>query len=181
MELIKTRIEGVFIIVPKIFKDERGFFYETFNSVALKEKGIDFTPVQENCAHSMYKGTVRGLHFQNNPMSQAKIVRCIKGRVQDYAIDLRKDSNTYLQSVSVELSEENKYQLFIPRGFAHGVISLEDDSTIEYYADNSYSPENDRSINCLDPQIAINWPIEDLILSNKDKNAPFLIDSDCNY
>ena len=112
---------------------------------------------------------------------QAKLVRCTVGRVMDYAVDLRKNSPTYLQHVSVELSAENKKQLYIPRGFAHGVISLEDNSIIEYFADNPYSPENDRSIRYSDPQINIDWGIDPLILSEKDKNAPFVADSDCNF
>ena len=176
-----TKIEDVKIIEPRVFSDERGFFYETFNVKKLKDEGIDFTPVQENCAFSLKKGTIRGLHFQNNPMAQAKIVRCTQGRVMDYAVDLRKNSPTYLQFVGVELSAENKKQLYIPRGFAHGVISLEDNSTIEYFADNLYSPENDRSIRYDDPSINIDWGTTEIIVSQKDNTAPFLKDSDCNF
>lgn len=176
-----TEIEEVKIIDPKVFKDERGFFYESFNINSLQNEGINFIPVQQNCAFSIKKGTIRGLHFQNNPMAQAKLVRCTVGRVMDYAVDLRKDSPTYLKHVKVELSAENKRQLYIPRGFAHGVISLEDNSTIEYFADNPYSPENDRSIRYDDPSINIKWEIEELILSEKDKNAPFAENSDCNF
>jgi len=164
-----------------VFADNRGFFYEAFNVNTLKNVGIDFVPVQENCAFSLRKGTIRGLHFQNNPMAQAKLVRCTSGRVMDYAVDLRKDSATYLKYVAVELSAENKKQLYIPRGFAHGVISLEDNSTIEYFADNPYSPENDRSVRFDDPDIAIDWGTTNVILSDKDKNAPFAVDCDCNF
>ena len=121
------------------------------------------------------------MHFQNNPMAQAKIIRCTKGRVTDYAIDMRKNSPTYLKYVSAELSAENKLQFYLPRGFAHGVISLEDDTVIEYFADNPYSPENDRSVRYNDPDINIDWGTDRLILSDKDKNAPFVSECDCNF
>ena len=176
-----TNIPEVKIVEPRVFADDRGFFFEALNVLTLEKNGISFTPIQENCAYSLKKGTIRGLHFQNNPMAQAKLVRCTVGRVMDYAIDLRKDSPTYLNYVAVELSAENKRQLYIPRGFAHGVISLEDNTTIEYFADNPYSPENDRSIRYDDPQIGIQWPVAELILSDKDKNAPFVADCDCNF
>ena len=176
-----TKISDVKIVEPRVFADNRGFFFEALNVIALEKDGISFTPVQENCAYSVNKGTIRGLHFQNNPMAQAKLVRCTAGRVMDYAVDLRKNSPTYLQYVAVELSAENKKQLYIPRGFAHGVVSLEDNTIIEYFADNPYSPDNDRSIRYDDPQIAIDWGMEKLILSEKDKNAPYLSESDCNF
>lgn len=181
MKIISTEIDEVKIIEPRVFNDDRGFFYETFNIKALKENGIDFTPIQENCAFSLKKGTIRGLHFQNNPMAQAKIIRCTKGRVTDYAIDMRKNSPTYLKYVSAELSAENKLQFYLPRGFAHGVISLEDDTVIEYFADNPYSPENDRSVRYNDPDINIDWGTDRLVLSDKDKNAPFVSECDCNF
>lgn len=181
MKIISTEIDEVKIIEPRVFNDDRGFFYETFNIKALKENGIDFTPIQENCAFSLKKGTIRGLHFQNNPMAQAKIIRCTKGHVTDYAIDMRKNSPTYLKYVSVELSAENKLQFYLPRGFAHGVISLEDDTVIEYFADNPYSPENDRSVRYNDLDINIDWGTDRLILSDKDKNAPFVSECDCNF
>jgi len=181
MNIFSTEIEDVKIIEPRVFHDDRGFFFETVSVKKLKENGIDFMPAQENCAYSVKKGTIRGLHFQKNPMAQAKLVRCTKGKVMDYAIDLRKDSATYLQYVAVELNEKNKRQLYIPRGFAHGVISLEDDTVIEYFADNPYSPENDRSIRYNDPEIGIDWGFDQLILSEKDKNAPFVCDSDYNF
>lgn len=181
MEIISTEIEEVKIIKPRVFCDDRGFFYETISVKNLEKQGINFSVIQENCAYSIKKGTIRGLHFQNNPKAQAKIVRCVKGSVMDYAIDLRKGSPTYLKHVKVLLSEENKLQLYIPRGFAHGVISLEDDTMIEYFADNEYSPENDRSIRYCDPDINIDWQIDELILSEKDKNAKLISESDCNF
>lgn len=181
MKVFSTEIQDVKIVEPRVFNDDRGFFYEAISTAKLKENGIDFVPVQENCAYSIKKGTIRGLHFQNNPMAQGKLVRCTKGHVMDYAVDLRKSSPTYMKYVAVELSEENKRQLYIPRGFAHGVISLEDNTVIEYYADNLYSPENDRSVRFDDPDINIDWGIKNLILSDKDKTAPFFRDSDCNF
>ena len=181
MELLNTEIQEVKIIKPRVFEDDRGFFFETINVNNLKKQGIDFSVVQENCAYSLKKGTIRGLHFQNDPNAQAKIVRCVKGSVMDYAVDLRKGSPTYLKHVKVLLSEENKLQLYIPKGFAHGVISLSDDTMIEYFADNGYAPESDRSIRYNDPQINIDWEIEELILSEKDKNAKLISESDCNF
>ena len=179
--VVSTEIEDVKVIYPRIFEDERGFFYETFNTRRLREEGIDFIPVQENCAYSLKKGTIRGLHFQNHPMAQAKIVRCTQGRVMDYAIDLRKDSPSYLKFVAVELSSYNKKQIYIPVGFAHGVISLEDNSVIEYFTDNVYSPENDRSIKYDDKTIGIDWGTDKIIISQKDQNAPYVEESDCNF
>ncbi len=181
MEFIQTAIPGVWILEPPVFSDERGFFFESFSLAALKAHGIEFVPMQENCAYSKKKGTVRGIHFQNDPAAQAKIVRCTLGSVLDIAVDLRRGSPTYLKSVSVVLTAENKRQFFIPRGFGHGVISLEDNSMIEYYADNLYSPGHDRSIYCDDLQIAVDWMIPERILSEKDRNAPCLKDSDCNF
>ncbi|MBE5756519.1 MAG: dTDP-4-dehydrorhamnose 3,5-epimerase [Clostridiales bacterium] len=181
MEILETQINDVKIIKPRIFNDQRGFFFETLNIKELENSGINFAVVQENCAYSLKKGTIRGLHFQNNPKAQAKIVRCTKGAVMDFAIDLRKNSTTYLHYVKVLLSENNKLQLYIPKGFAHGVISLEDDTMIEYFTDNEYSPEFDRAIRYNDPQINIDWGIKDLILSEKDINAKLVIESDCNF
>ena len=177
----ETSIKEVKIIEPRVFKDERGSFNEVFSVRELKKYGIEFNPVQENCAFSVKKGTIRGIHFQNEPYAQAKLVRCTKGVVNDYAIDLRKKSPTYLKYVCVELSEENKKQLFIPKGFAHAVINLVDNSEIEYLVDNLYEPTCDRSINPCDETLNIEWGFSELVLSEKDKNAPSLIDSDCNF
>ena len=179
--IFNTSIDEVKILLPRVFEDDRGSFNEVFSVRDLKNNCIDFVPAQENCAYSLKKGTIRGLHFQNAPMAQAKLVRCIFGRVMDFAVDLRKNSPTFLKYVGVELSAENKKQLYLPRGFAHGVISLEDNSTIEYLADNPYSPENDRSIRYNDPDIAIDWGLNEVILSEKDRNAPLYSDCDCNF
>lgn len=181
MNKIATKIEGVYIIEPKVFSDERGYFCEAINIKELKELGIDFAPVQENKAYSFKKGTIRGLHFQNEPYAQAKLVRCSKGAVMDYAIDMRKNSDTYLNWVGVNLTEDNHKQLYIPKGFAHGVISLQDDTLIEYYVDNFYSAKDDRSVRYNDPDINIDWGMKEFILSEKDKNAVFARESDCNF
>lgn len=181
MKFKELSIRGVYLIEPRVFSDMRGYFYESVNVNKLKEYGIAMAVSQENCAFSMKAGTVRGLHFQNNPMAQAKIVRCTQGAVMDYAVDLRKGSPTYGKYVCAELTAENKKQLLIPRGFAHGVISIVDDTTIEYIADQIYSPENDRSIRYDDPDIRIEWPIKEIIVSDKDRNACYLKDSDCNF
>lgn len=181
MEIEKTAISEIILIKPSFFKDERGTFFESFNIGFINDLGINFSPVQENCIYSTKKGTVRGVHFQNSPFAQAKLVRCTKGRVLDFAIDLRKNSPTFLKHVSVELDSEKHYQLYIPEGFGHLVLSLTNDSIVEYFVNQLYSPENDRSINCLDQSFNIEFPFKKLIMSEKDKKAPFLKDSDCNF
>jgi dTDP-4-dehydrorhamnose reductase/dTDP-4-dehydrorhamnose 3,5-epimerase len=177
----KSSIPEVIILTPKIFHDERGFFYESYSEKALKDVGIDFSAKQENHIMNSCSGIIRGLHFQNPPYAQAKIVRCIKGCVDDVAVDLRKNSPTYLKWVMVKLSEDNKKQLYLPKGFAHGVISRSEYSEIQYVVDEIYSPESDRSIQYNDPQIGVDWNINNPILSDKDRNAPFLKESDCNF
>lgn len=179
--IIDTDIKEVKLIEPRVFGDDRGTFNEVFSVRALEQNGIEFKPVQENCAFSAKKGTVRGIHFQNYPHAQAKLVRCTKGRVMDYAIDLRKESPTYLKYVCVELTDKNKKQLFIPKGFAHAVINIEDNSEIEYLVDDFYEPSCDRSISPYDETLNIDWGFEQLILSDKDKNAPSVKESDCNF
>lgn len=185
MKKIETKIPGVIIIEPDCHGDHRGWFMETYSTEKYKELGIDTVFVQDNQSFSAHKGTLRGLHFQNSPMAQAKLVRCTKGAVIDVAVDIRKGSPTYLQWVSVELSEENKRQFFIPRGFAHGFLTLTDNVEFEYKVDNLYSKECDRGIRYNDPSINVDWGgllngIEP-ILSDKDINGPLLKDSDCNF
>lgn len=179
MNIIETKIPEVKIIEPDVFGDHRGYFMETWS--VNKYESLNFVPVQDNESFTAKKGTLRGLHFQQSPMAQAKIVRVLQGTVMDVAVDLRKGSPTYLQWVSVELSGENKRQLFIPRGFAHGFVTLTDDIVFCYKVDNLYSKECDRSIRFDDPQIGVNWGISDPILSQKDLAAPNLCDSDCNF
>ena len=181
MEKIATKLEGVYILEPKVFGDHRGYFMETYSEKVFRELGIDNVFVQDNESFTAQKGTLRGLHFQNNPMSQTKIVRVLQGTVIDVAVDLRKGSPTYLQWEAVELSEENKRMFYIPRGFAHGFLTLTDNVKFVYKVDNPYAPDCDRSIRFDDPQIGVTWGIKNPILSQKDLNAPLLRDSDCNF
>lgn len=185
MKVIDTEIEDVKIIEPDCFGDHRGWFMETYSTNKFKEIGIDNEFVQDNHSMSQKKGTLRGLHFQNNPYAQAKLVRCTKGRVIDVAVDIRKGSPTYKKWVSVELTAENKRMFFIPRGFAHGFLCLSDDVEFQYKVDNLYSKECDRGIRYDDPSIGVDWGslldgIEP-ILSDKDKNGPTLDESDANF
>lgn len=181
MNIISTKIKDLYIIEPDVYEDHRGWFIEAYHKEKFKEYQIDIDFIQDNHSFSYKKGSLRGLHFQNNPFAQSKLVRCTKGAVLDVAVDLRKDSSTYKQWIATELTAENKRQLFIPRGFAHGFILLEDNSEFHYKVDNHYSKEHDRSIRYDDPELNIDWGYEDPILSDKDKNAPFLKDSDVNF
>ena len=185
MKAGKTALPEVLIIEPDCYGDYRGWFMETYSEPKYKELGITNHFVQDNHSMSAKKGTLRGIHFQNDPMVQAKLVRCTKGIVIDVAVDLRKGSPRYRQWVSVELSAENKKQLYIPRGFGHGFITLTDDVEFEYKVDNVYSKEHDRGIRFDDPSIGVDWGgllngIEP-ILSEKDIHAPLLENSDCNF
>ena len=180
MEFIRTKIEDVIIIDPTVHGDDRGYFIETFRQDKLEDfLGFKVNFCQDNESKSS-KGVIRGLHYQLAPFAQTKLVRVIKGRVLDVAVDIRKGSPTFGQHVAVELSEENKRQLFVPRGFAHGFVVLEDDTVFAYKVDNYYSPQNDRGILFSDPQIGIDWKIETslLNLSDKDTKQPILKDAD---
>lgn len=182
MERIDTKLDGVYIVVPDVFGDHRGYFMETYNKAAFKKLGISNDFVQDNQSYTAKKGTLRGIHFQNAPMAQAKVVRVTRGAVMDVAIDLRKGSPTYKQWVAVELSAENRRMLVIPRGFGHGFRTLTDDVEFCYKVDNLYSKECDRSIRFDDPSIGVDWgEVYDELLSAKDMNAPLLENSDCNF
>lgn len=181
MNVIKTEIPEVKIIEPDVFGDSRGWFYESYSYKKFKEQGIDTEFVQDNRSYSKEKGTLRGLHFQKAPMAQTKLVSCTRGEILDVAVDLRKDSKTYLKWVSVVLTAENKRMLYIPKGFAHGFLTLTEDVEVLYKVDNYYSPEHDRSIRFDDEEIGVNWDTKNPILSAKDKNAPLLKDSDCDF
>ena len=174
MKITKTKLEGVVIIEPDVFGDNRGFFMESWNKKKMAEAGLDYDFVQDNHSKSTVKGTLRGIHFQKGDKAQAKLVRCVKGTVLDVAVDLRRNSPTFKQWVGVELSEENKKQLLIPRGFGHGFVTLTDDVEFLYKADNYYAPEADAGIRWNDPDMGVEWGIENPILSDKDKNNPFL-------
>lgn len=169
MEVIKTSIEGVVIIEPRIFKDARGYFFESFSQKEFDEKVRPIHFVQDNESMSSY-GVMRGLHFQRPPYTQSKLVRCVRGRVLDVAVDIRKGSPTYGQHVAVELTEENHRQFFIPRGFAHGFAVLSETAVFQYKCDNFYAPQADGGISIKDESLGIDWqiPMEKAILSEKD-------------
>ena len=177
MNIIPTEIDGVLIIEPRIFQDSRGYFFESFNLREFEEKvgAIDF--VQDNESKSCY-GVLRGLHFQRDGHSQAKLVRVVKGKVLDVAVDLRRGSGTYGRHVAAELSEDNHRQFFIPRGFAHGFSVLSDEVIFQYKCDNYYCPSSEGAIAWNDPDLGIDWriPEDKVILSEKDRNHPFLRD-----
>lgn len=182
MEKIATSLPDVFIIEPKVFGDHRGYFMETYSTKAFSDIGIDTVFVQDNQSFTAQKDTLRGIHFQNAPMAQAKLVRVTKGAVLDVAVDLRKGSPTYRQWVAVELSAENKRMLYIPRGFGHGFRTLTDDVEFCYKVDNLYSKECDRGIRFDDPSIGVEWgEVIESLLSQKDTTSPMLEDSDCNF
>ena len=177
MEVVKTNIEGVVIIEPRLFKDDRGYFFESFSQREFDEKVRPIKFVQDNESMSSY-GVMRGLHFQTMPYSQSKLVRCVKGAVLDVAVDIRKGSPTYGQHVAVELTEENHRQFFIPRGFAHGFAVLSETAVFQYKCDNFYAPQHDGCISILDESLGICWkiPTGKAILSEKDTKHPLLKD-----
>ena len=182
MEVIKTDIEGVVIIEPRIFKDARGYFFESFSAKEFQEKVCQTTFVQDNESFSSY-GVVRGLHFQKPPYTQSKLVRVIKGAVLDVAVDLRKGSPTYGKHVAVELTGENHRQLFIPKGFAHGFSVLSDEVLFQYKCDNFYAPQSEGGIAWDDPALYIDWriPADKILLSEKDTKHPLLEDYNSDF
>jgi dTDP-4-dehydrorhamnose 3,5-epimerase len=171
MEIIKTAIEGVVIIEPRLFKDERGYFFESFSQREFNEKVREIHFVQDNESKSSY-GVLRGLHFQKPPFAQSKLVRVIRGAVLDVAVDIRIGSPTFGQHVAVELTEDNHRQFFIPRGFAHGFSVLTDEVIFQYKCDNFYAPQSEGAIAWNDPDLAIDWkiPSQQIILSDKDSH-----------
>ena len=185
MNVIKTKIEGLYIIEPRVFKDARGYFFESFSQrdfdeqIAIPLIGKPLVFVQDNESMSSY-GVMRGLHFQRPPFTQSKIVRCVKGAVLDVAVDIRKGSPTYGQHVAVELTEENHRQFFISRGFAHGFAVLSETAVFQYKCDEFYHPEVDGGISILDDSLGIDWriPAEKALLSEKDTKHPLLCDFD---
>ena len=187
MEVIKTAIDGVVIIEPKVFKDQRGYFFESFSQREFEAKVRKVNFVQDNESMSSY-GVMRGLHFQRPPYTQSKLVRCVKGKVLDVAVDIRKGSPTYGQHVAVELSEDNHRQFFVPRGFAHGFAVLTDTAVFQYKCDNFYAPQADGGISIKDESLGIDWkiPTDMAILSEKDTlhsclkdfDSPFSYDED---
>ena len=170
MNIIHTSIEGVVVLEPRVFYDERGYFLESFSERWFRENVCDTHFVQDNESKSAY-GVLRGLHFQHPPYAQAKLLRVVQGKILDIAVDIREDSSTFGQHVAVELSGENKRQLFIPHGFAHGFVVLSTEVIVQYKCDNYYSPQHEGGILWNDPAIGIDWkiPTEDILLSEKDR------------
>ena len=181
MKVIETEIKDLYMIEPQVFGDNRGWFTESWSQKKMEEAGLFYNFVQDSHSFSEKKGTLRGLHFQKGSSSQAKLVRCVRGAVLDVAVDLRKNSKTYKKWVGCVLSEENKKQFLIPRGFAHGFLTLTDNVEFVYKADNYYDPQADRNIIWNDEDINIDWGIENPILSEKDKKAPKLSESDVDF
>ncbi len=182
MEIIKTAIEGVVIIEPRLFKDERGYFFESFSQREFDEKVEPVRFVQDNESMSSY-GVMRGLHFQRPPFTQSKLVRVVRGAVLDVAVDIRKGSPTYGQHVAVELTEDNHRQFFIPQGFAHGFAVLSATAIFQYKCDNFYAPQADGGISILDTSLGIDWriPTDKAVLSEKDTRHPLLCDFDSPF
>lgn len=175
MKIIKTPIEGLVIIEPDVFRDERGYFFESYNYKRFADNGLDMVFVQDNESKSS-KGVVRGLHFQRPPFAQGKLVRVFQGRVLDVAVDIRKNSPTYGESYSIELDSIDKKMFYIPEGFAHGFVTLEEDTVFAYKCTNVYNKESEGSLLWNDKDLAIDWKIENPILSERDKNNPIFKD-----
>lgn len=171
MQKLPTPLEGVFIIEPQVFGDSRGWFTETYSAEKFRALGIETVFVQDNHSFSAQKGVLRGLHFQKQPFAQSKLVRCVRGEILDVAVDIRRGSPQYLQWTSVRLTAENKRMLYLPRGFAHGFLTLTEDAEVQYKVDNPYAPECDMSIQWNDPVIGVDWPEEIPVLSAKDQSA----------
>lgn len=182
MEAIKTNIDGVFIIEPRVFNDARGYFFESYSERDFNAQVREIHFVQDNESKSSY-GVMRGLHFQRPPFTQSKLVRCVKGAVLDVAVDIRKGSPTYGQHVAVELTEDNHRQFFVPRGFAHGFAVLSEEAVFQYKCDNFYHPEADGGISILDTSLGIDWriPTDKAVLSEKDTKHPLLVDFDSPF
>jgi dTDP-4-dehydrorhamnose 3,5-epimerase len=181
VKLIKTIFEDAFLLEPKVFGDHRGFFMESYNEKLFSELGLEFDFIQDNHSLSVEAGTLRGLHYQLNPYAQTKLVRVVRGAIYDVIVDIRKGSPTYGQWQGFILTEENKQQILVPRGFAHGFCTLVKNTEVIYKVDNYYSAEHDRGIQWNDPQLNINWPVANPILSGKDTSHPTLVDADNKF
>ncbi|CRZ34509.1 dTDP-4-dehydrorhamnose 3,5-epimerase [Herbinix hemicellulosilytica] len=181
MNIRETKVKDLYILEPIVHGDNRGWTMESWSKKTLEEAGLYYNFVQDNHSYSAHKGILRGLHFQLGDAAQAKLVRCIRGAVLDVAVDMRKGSPTYMKWEAVELTEDNFRQLLIPRGFLHGFLTLTDKVEIVYKLDNYYNREADRSIRWDDPDLNIDWGIDNPILSDKDRNAPYLKDSDIDF
>ncbi|MGP4106325.1 dTDP-4-dehydrorhamnose 3,5-epimerase [Virgibacillus sp. L01] len=181
MKLIDTKLDGVKVIEPKVFKDNRGFFMESFNFKRFEELGLEFDFIQDNHSLSVDKDVIRGLHYQLNPMAQTKLVRVITGAIYDVAVDIRQGSPTFGQWVGVTLSEDNHRMFVVPKGFAHGFCTLKENTHVQYKVDDYYSAENDKGILWNDSAFGIDWPASNPILSEKDAKQPLLNDAEINF
>ena len=182
MEIIKTNFEGLYIIEPKVFPDERGYFFESYNQKEIRKEIFDFKPIQDNESKSS-KGVIRGLHYQLNPYAQSKLIRVVEGKIFDVAVDLRKESATFKKWFGKVIDSETKTQLFIPKGFAHGFSVLSDYAIIQYKVDNFYNKKSERGIRFDDQQLNIDWKLEEIspIFSEKDLSHPFLSNAEYNF
>lgn len=180
MKVTQLELPGVKLLEPTYFEDYRGYYCETYSKRTLDDLGIDAVFVQDNHSMTLKKGTLRGIHFQNNPVPQIKLVRCTRGAVKDVVVDLRRDSPTFKKWLAVELSEENRRQIWVPSGFGHAFLTLRDNCEVQYKVTGLYEPALDRVVAWNDPEIAVDWGIETPIMSVKDTNAPRLVDSDIN-
>ncbi len=181
MKMYEGKLSGVKCIVPAVFQDNRGFFMESYNYERFSQHGITMNFVQDNHSFSVDKGVLRGLHYQLNPKAQTKLVRVTAGAIFDVVVDIRQGSPTFGKWESFELSAENKYQLLVPQGFAHGFCTLLPNTEVQYKVDALYSPEHDRGIAWNDPAIGIKWPVDHPILSDKDTRHPKLADAEINF
>ncbi|AIQ49637.1 dTDP-4-dehydrorhamnose 3,5-epimerase [Paenibacillus sp. FSL R7-0273] len=182
MNFTKTNLEGVLVVEPEVFGDHRGWFMETYSEAKFQEQNLNYKFVQDNQSYSAEKGTLRGLHYQLNPKAQTKLVRCTRGSIYDVAVDIRQGSPSYGKWFGIELTAENKKQLLIPKGFAHGFMTLTEDVEVQYKCDELYAPECDGGILWNDPDIGIEWPINvSPVLSAKDENAPLLKEISVNF
>lgn len=182
MNIVKTKIDGLLIIEPRKFKDNRGWFMESYSKSILQNSNISLDFLQDNHSLSVEKGTIRGLHYQSYPKQQTKLVRCLRGSIFDVAVDIRTESSTFGKWFGIELSAENQKQLLIPKGFAHGFLTLSNNAEVFYKVDEFYSPQHDKGIIWNDPEIGIEWPIDNSpILSIKDKALPPLKEAIAQY
>ncbi len=181
MNVLKTDLQDVYILEPKVFGDSRGWFMESWSERTMEEAGLHYKFVQDNHSYSEQKNTLRGLHFQKGDAAQAKLVRCVRGAVRDIVVDMREGSPTYKQWIAIELSAENNRQLLIPRGFLHGFVTLTDRVEFMYKADNFYNYEADRTVLWNDEELKVNWGVENPTISDKDLKAPKLSESDIDF
>ncbi|WP_047986104.1 dTDP-4-dehydrorhamnose 3,5-epimerase [Ornithinibacillus californiensis] len=181
MKIIHTKLQGVYILEPLVYEDHRGFFMESYNKQSLEKSGLEYNFVQDNHSLSTEASVIRGLHYQLNPKAQSKLVRVGSGVIWDVVVDIRPESNTFAQWFGIILSEKNKRQVIVPKGFAHGFCTLVPDTSVLYKVDEYYDPDLERGILWNDPQLNIDWPVSNPILSEKDSNLPLLKHAENNF